>query len=336
MRDSSKPTSRIDRRRDEWLRLSGLLDIVERDGLISLTPGELAELGGLHRKAASHLAQAKAGPHDPGLVAYINGLVVRSHNTVYRVPSHFSAAGLARFFTSTYPRMVRKLWPFVLASAVLLYGSAFAAFLVAYTDPISARALVPAQFRSVIGPGMPVDYKERPLPEAAMPVLSSFIMQNNIKVGFMAFAGGVLGGTVTFYQLVENGVMVGGIAGGVHHYGDPLPFWVLILPHGVVELWAITLAGAAGFRLGWAVLVPGRLARGTALLRAGREAVLVALGTVALFVVAGLIEGFITPSALPDMVKLGVGGASGLLTLLYLYGPLGRRGGADAEEVLPR
>jgi len=332
VRNPSVPVSRVDRRRDQWLRLSGLLDDVEREGLASLTPAELAELGSLHRKAASHLAQAKGGAHDPGLVGYLNGLVVRSHNTVYRVPSRFSGVAVAGFFLSTYPRMVRRLWPFVLASVVLLYGSAAVAFLVAYADPVAGRALVPPQFRAVMGPGMPTDYGSKPLPESYMPLVSTFIMQNNIRVGFMAFAGGVLGGTVTFYQLLQNGLMVGGLAGAVHHYGDPMPFWVLILPHGVVELWAIALAGAAGFRIGWAVLVPGRLSRWTALRKSAGEAVLVMLGTVGLFVVAGLIEGFITPSALPDAAKLGVAGSSGVLMLVYLYGPLGRRRAVGEEE----
>jgi uncharacterized membrane protein SpoIIM required for sporulation len=192
-------------------------------------------------------------------------------------------------------------------------------------DPTYARLFVPAQFLSIIGPFESPTQALGGLSPGVRGALSGFILQNNVKVGFLAFSGGALAGTVTVYHLLQNGAMVGGLAGAISYYGDPKPFYALIVPHGVIELWAIVLSGAAGLRLGRAIVLPGRLTRRAALREGASEAVLLAVGTALLFVVAALIEGFVTPSALSDDAKLWVGWGSGIATLLYLYWPFGRR-----------
>lgn len=320
---------RIEQRRSDWARLAALLDRVEGRGLSSLSPDELSELARLHRRVASHLSQAKSGAHDPSVVSYLNGLVGRSHNVVYRVPSRVQPRALVNFALTGYPRLVQRMWPYVLVAALLLFGSAFFAYVAALSDPTLALLLVPPQFHSVIGPGAGSGLPAEGIPVGMQTALSAFIMQNNIKVGLMAFAGGIFAGAYTIYSLVQNGLMVGGIAGAVHHYGDPWPFMSLVVPHGVIELWAIVLAGAAGFRLGWSLVAPGRLRRLASLRVGAIEAVQVVLGTALLFVVAALIEGFVTPSALPAGAKLAVGPLSGLVMLVYLYWP--RRGGDQAS-----
>lgn len=316
--------SRVDRRQQDWHRLAGLLDRAESEGLAKLTAGELAELSRLHRRVSSHLAQAKGGSTDAEVIEYLNGLVVRSHNTVYRVPSRAQWRRVGEFFTDTYPRKLRRLWPFVLISAIVFFGSSIFAFVLSYSDPALGKLFIPPQFAGALRPGGTSDYEESPLPAGTMAPLSAFIMQNNIKVGFMAFAGGALGGTVTLYALLQNGLMVGGLSGAMHHYGDVLPYYSLIIPHGVVELWAIVIAGACGLRLGWAVIAPGRYTRWEALKQAAPDAAAVMLGTVVLFVVAGLIEGFVTPAPIGPYAKIGVGIVSGVLMVAYQYGPLAR------------
>lgn len=316
--------SRVDRRQRDWHRLAALLDIVDQGGLKALSGAELAELSRLHRRVSSHLAQAQGGASDPDIVAYLNGLVVRSHNAVYRVPTGVQWRRVGAFLTDTYPRTVRKLWPYVLVASLVFFGSGLFAFILSYSDPTLARLFVPAQFAGAIGPGGMPDYQGNQLPTGIMAPLSAFIMQNNIKVGFTAFAGGVLAGVYTLYALLQNGLMVGGLSGGMHHYGNVLPYYSLIVPHGVVELWAIVLAGASGLRLGWAIIAPGRFTRWEALKRAAPEAATVMLGTVLLFVVAALIEGFVTPAPLPPWPKVWVGIISGILMLAYQYGPLAR------------
>jgi uncharacterized membrane protein SpoIIM required for sporulation len=316
--------SRFDRRREQWLRLSELLVRVEQRGLGDLADEELSELGRLHRSVSSHLAQARGGQADPEVLAYLNGLVGRSHNAVYRPRSALKLAGLLQFLWSGFPRMVWKLWPYVVTAAILMYGMAILAYVVTLADPTYAHLFVPAQFLSAAGPFEKPEALKEGLGLGQRGLLSGYIMQNNIKVGFTAFAGGVLAGTLTVGALLQTGAMVGGLAGAVAHYSDPLPFYALLIPHGVIELWAIVLCGAAGLRLAKSIILPGRLTRKAALREGGREAVLVALGAALLFVVAALIEGFITPSAMPDLAKLWVGGISGIAMFLYLYWPWGR------------
>lgn len=321
-----RPRSRFDRRREQWLRLSELLDRVERSGLHDLQPEELSELGRLHRRVSSHLAQARAGVSDPEVVAYLNGLVARSHNTIYRPKSALKFAGLVEFLWAGFPRIVWRLWAYIAVSALLFYGTALFAYIITLADPTYAHLFVPAQFLSIIGPFDRPEHTMGTMSPGMRGALSGFIMQNNIKVGLLAFSGGVLAGTVTVFHLLQNGAMVGGLVGAIQHYGDPVPLLALLAPHGVIELWAIVLSGAAGLRLAKAVVLPGRLTRKAALREGAREGVLLAVGTALLFVVAALIEGFITPSGLSDSVKLwGVGGGSGVAMFAYLYWPFGRR-----------
>ncbi len=323
-------TSRLETRKGQWARLSELLSLVERSGRGALSPDELAELGRLHRKVSSHLAQAQAGASDPEAVAFLNGLVVRSHNTIYRVPSGFRPMAVLDFLFAGYPRIVCRLWPYVLLATVAMYGTATYAFVVTLADPTYANLFVPAPFLAAAAP----TEGERPeIPPAIMGALSGFIMQNNIKVGRAAFAGGLLGGTVTMYHMIQNGAMVGGLAGAVQHYGNPKAFYALIVPHGVIELTAIVLMGAAGFRLGWSILAPGRLSYRLSIARGAREAGLLALGTVPLFVVAALIEGFVTPAAwLGEDAKLWLGAATGVALLAYLCIPRGRGPEPDPDQ----
>jgi len=163
------------------------------------------------------------------------------------------------------------------------------------------------------------------VPEVFMPIFSSQIITNNVQVTFLAFAGGILAGLGTAWILLFNGVLLGGVAGIFQVHGASLHLWAFVLPHGVIELTAICIAGGAGLWLGSALVVPGRRTRGDALVERGREAISLLGGTVILLLVAGLIEGFISPSVLPDQVKLAVG----LLTAVVLF-PFLLLGGSDA------
>jgi uncharacterized membrane protein SpoIIM required for sporulation len=142
---------------------------------------------------------------------------------------------------------------------------------------------------------------------------------NNIQVSFIAFALGTLvvpGAVLLGY----NGANVGQAGGLFVSEGEGGQFFGLILPHGLLELTAVAIAGGAGLRMGWALLAPGDRTRGTALAEEGRRSVALVLGTALAFVVAGLIEGFVTPSPLPTAVRVGLGVAVELLFLTWVIG----------------
>ena len=137
-------------------------------------------------------------------------------------------------------------------------------------------------------------------------VMSASIMTNNIQVGILAFAGGVTFGLLTVYVLIYNGILVGALAGLFWHHGKSYEFWAYIVPHGMIELTAIFIAGGAGLLMGYKLFVPGQFSRGYQLKTQAKRSVQLLIGTIPLFVIAGLIEGFITPAAIPLGVKYSV------------------------------
>jgi uncharacterized membrane protein SpoIIM required for sporulation len=164
------------------------------------------------------------------------------------------------------------------------------------------------------------------VPEVFMPLFSSGIIANNVQVTFFAFAGGIVVGLGTTLILLLNGVMLGGVAGLFQAEGLSVYLWSFVLPHGILELTAICIAGGAGLLLGSAFLVPGRRTRRDALVHRGRDAVMLLGGTVVMLILAGLIEGFISPSALPSAVKLAFGVLMAFVMSSYLL-----LSGRDAE-----
>jgi uncharacterized membrane protein SpoIIM required for sporulation len=150
------------------------------------------------------------------------------------------------------------------------------------------------------------------------PFAAAFIIQNNVRVALICFAGGVFLGIPTAFVLLSNGWMLGTVAAAVRLGGYDVQFWSLIAPHGVLELSVIVISGGTGLMLGDAILRPGRLRRTDSLSRVAKRAVLLALGVASLLIVAGTLEAFVSPSGLPDGLKLGVGLAVGALLYSWL------------------
>jgi uncharacterized membrane protein SpoIIM required for sporulation len=149
--------------------------------------------------------------------------------------------------------------------------------------------------------------------------MATLIFTNNIQVAFLAFAGGVLFGLGTVYVLISNGLALGGVLGAAQFYGVAPLLWAFISPHGYLELTCIVIAGAAGLMLGDALLRPGLLQRREAIARAARRAVELVLGAAPVLIVAGLIEGFVSPSEIATPVKLVLGPLAGLALFALLF-----------------
>ncbi len=205
-------------------------------------------------------------------------------------------------------------------SAVLLFGPALLAYACALLDPTLREALVPADLRSVMESGRTWTDIEPGL----RPGMATLIFTNNIQVAFLAFAGGVLLGLGTVYVLISNGLSLGAVLGAAQYYGVAPLLWSFISPHGYLELTCIVIAGAAGLMLGDSLLRPGLLLRREALARAARRAVELVLGAAPVLVVAGLIEGFVSPSDVPMGLKLAIGPAVGAVLYALLL-TIGRR-----------
>jgi uncharacterized membrane protein SpoIIM required for sporulation len=152
---------------------------------------------------------------------------------------------------------------------------------------------------------------------AIKPLASSSIMTNNLSVSFTTFGAGITGGLGTIYMIVFNGVLLGVIGTACALAGMSLQLWSFVAPHGVLELPAIFISAGAGLRLASGLLFPGVIPRKESLVRAGREAVQLLLGCIPMLFVAGIIEGFVSPTDLPMKLKFLL--AASLFTLLGLY-----------------
>ena len=260
--------------------------------------------GECYRAVAADLALARRRfPGDP-VVARLERLVERGRQGVYNAPS--SRASVVHFFTTGYWRRVRERKVILAISFLCLVVPSLLGGYWAWRDPGPASGLVPGRYQSVTEPrtpgrslGLTVDQ------ESAM---ASQIFTNNIGVTFLAFSGGLLLGLGTLYVLLQNGLLLGVVAGMAIGSGNGRAFFELVTAHGVLELSCIVVSGAAGLRLGWSIIDPGNRTRSEALRAEARAAIEMVLGTAPWLVVAGLVEGFLTPSGtgLPTVVAVGL------------------------------
>ncbi len=300
----------------DWETLAALSSRSRAD-LHRLSPEEVRRLGELYRAATSDLALAQRDfPRHP-VTAYLNHLVGQAHASIYR-GEPLAVSRLRDFFTTGFPRAYRAALPFVVTATLLFVLPALAAGVSTALDPNSGYWLLPAGYGALLET---IAEQElwTDIPVGDRPYASAFIMTNNIQVSFLAFGGGMLAGLLTIWVMVFNGLMLGGLTGATLHYGVGFELWTFVIGHGMIELSVIFIAGGAGLMLGWALLRPGWLRRRDALMVAGKQAVKLLVGCVPLLVVAGLIEGFLSPAETVSWpLKWGVGLGTGLALHLYL------------------
>jgi uncharacterized membrane protein SpoIIM required for sporulation len=300
-------------RQASWARLEGLLERTAGNGLRDLSAQELEELARGYRRLMSDVAVAQRDFPEDELTASLNALAARAHMGLYRA-SAGSWRRLGSFFWTGFPRRFRAAWPCVLLSALLLFGPAVAAYVAALVSAEARAALVPASLLEVMARGQTWTI----IAPEARPLMASVLFTHNIRVSFVAFAGGLLAGLGSVLALGLNGLMLGAVLGAAQYEGVLPLIGSFVAPHGYLELTSIVIAGAAGLMLGYAELHPGLLRRRDALARAGRQAVELVLGCLPVFVVAGLVEGNVSPSDLPTPAKLALGPALWLALLAFL------------------
>jgi uncharacterized membrane protein SpoIIM required for sporulation len=251
-------------------------------------------LGALYRASAADLALARRRFAGDPVVARLETLVTRSRPLVYDKARR--GGSLAEFAATGYWRRVRERPGLLVVAALLLFGPWVLAAVWAVRDPGAASGVVPSQYRSVTEP------RERDtdlgLTTDRQAAFSSEVFTNNIRVTLLAFAGGIAAGLGTAVLLVYQGVLFGAITGLSIWAGNGSFFFELVTAHGVLELSCVVVASAAGLRMGWALVSPGHRRRGVALATEARVAVEIVLGTAPWLVLAGLVEGFLTPRGL--------------------------------------
>lgn len=316
----------VRRRQQHWERLEALVAACGRTGVSALGHHELQELALLYRQTGADLSAARGDPSRAAIARRLNDLLGRAHNLLYTAHRDERHA-IWRFYTHRFPQVFRACWRETALAVALFAVSGLVGAALTYRVAGFARFLVGPELLDTIERGQMWTHSIL----AMKPLAASGIMTNNLAVSFAAFATGILGGLGTAYFMLFNGLLIGVIAAACHQAGMSVALWSFVAPHGALELPAIFIAGGAGFVLGRGVLAPGLLPRGDALALAGRQAIQLLLGVIPLLVIAGLIEGFVSPTPIAPWLKFLAGGA--LLVLLLLYLLLPGRGVVTAGSV---
>jgi uncharacterized membrane protein SpoIIM required for sporulation len=318
----------VTRRRDDWNRLEDLIARAGAGKLNSLAPAQVMTMSALYRRATADLARAQRDwPGEP-VHRYLNGLVARGHGVVYRRGGQVRRR-IRTFYAETLPRTYRGAWSYVVASAALLFVPAIVSYFVVLANPDAAYGIASPQLiervhHHEIWTHIPPDVR---VAEAGL------IAVNNIWVSMLAFGFGVIFGLPVIYVLISNGIHLGGLFGLTQAFGVSGGLFDFVIGHGVLELSIVVAQGAGGLMMGWALISPGNRKRTDALVIATRRAFTLLLGLAPLLLIAGTIEGNISPSDAPFAVKVTIGLSTGLL--LYTYLLFGGRQPRRADQAAP-
>ena len=305
----------LDEYKDNWRRLEDLLTILGGSSVRGLSRMEVREFGELYRRAAADLAIARAETRDPKLINYLNSLVIRAHGKIYRAESR-GANIIVDFFADELPRTFRANWRYMAVAFAIYWGFGLFGFIATWADTDFTHFVSLSGVTTLIENN--VHWWER-LNEANQ-LGASQILSNNILVTARAFALGALFGVGAFYDLAFEGARLGSIFAACYKlnppFGDALASFVV--GHGVIELSCIFFCGGAGMIIGYALINPGDMTRGQALKKKGMEAARIVIGCACFLVVAGIIEGFLSPSDLPPAIKIATGLCTGIAMYSYL------------------
>jgi uncharacterized membrane protein SpoIIM required for sporulation len=304
-----------------WDRLAALTATARR-GPHKLAPHELDDLVTLYQRTSSHLSYVRTVYRDQALVVRLTALVADASTAIYGQRSR-SLLVLRDFFAITFPVAVWRARREILLSALFLFGPAIGTALWLLNSPEAMEQSASAAEREVyVADQFEQYYSDRPAPQFATEVTV-----NNILVAMRAFAFGAAGCVVGVFTIAVNGLALGQASAWMIEAGDSLRFWGLILPHGLLEISAIIIAGGAGIRLGWRLIAPGDRSRLEVAAVEGSRSMAIVLGLIATFATAGLIEGFVTGSGQPAGLRVGIGVLVELAFVTYVVA-LGRRGDA--------
>ena len=271
-----------------------------------------------YRQASTPLSVARTQGADAALIDRLTRSVGNAHTIIHGQRGR-ARGTVGRFFTETFPAAVWWHRRFIFISALLFIVPAATIGAWMAVSPDAVEAFAPESWRKAyLETEFEAYYSSEPAAQFATEV---FI--NNVQVAILAFAVGVLLCIPTAWVLVQNGAMLGLACGLFTAAGKWEQFWGLITPHGLLEITAIVVAGAAGLALGWSLVAPGDRTRSAALADTGKRSVIVVVGLILAFLVAGMIEGFVTGTDLPTLFRVGIGVVALLVFVAWIlaFGP---------------
>ena len=311
-------------REDDWRRLERLMDKAEKGSMSRLTDAEILAIPTLYRSTLSALSVARETSLDQDLIGYLETLAARAYFFVYGSRSTLQDR-LAGFFSTDWPAAVRSLWRETVVSAGLMLLGALVAGWLVMIEPEWFYAFVPGDLAGARDPAASTESLRATLDGTedaeGLSVFATFLFTHNAQVALLAFALGFALCLPTGLLILYNGATLGAFVAlfASRGLGVEVGGWLLI--HGVTELFAVILAGAAGLRIGWAVAFPGRKRRLDAAMEAGRTAGIVMGGVVVMLLLAGLLEGFGRQLITDTTLRYAVAAASAVIWGAYFYAP---------------
>lgn len=314
----------LEQNKDNWQRLEDLLSMMSGRGLGELSKLEVREFGELYRRAATDLAIARAESRDPKLLNYLNSLVIRAHGKIYRAEGE-GVGIIKRFFTREFPETFRTNWRYMAVAGAVFFLFGIFGFIATANNTDFTHFVGLSGVTEQITAN---NYWWKSLNDANQ-IGASFIMSKNIIVSFKAFAMGALLGVGAFYDIAFFGAHVGSVFGACYALNPPFgnELASFVVGHGVIEISTVFFCAGSGMMIGYSIVNPGDLTRAQALKKKGVESIKIVIGSACFLVVAGLIEGFISPSSLPPVVKY----STGIFTGIAMYGYLFLVGRSKAE-----
>lgn len=297
-----------------WKELEQFTDLLDKKGVSRLKPQQLRRFLYLFRKASHNLAYSRTHFTESDTIPYLNSLVGRAHNHIYAVKKN-NLSGILEYFTIGFPKQVKLFRRYILAAIFIFLCGFILSLILVTANQLNASYFLPENMIQNI------DWEMNSHGSWDYPLMSSIIMVNNISVSLKAFVFGITLGIGTIYVLFSNGALLGALTGLVYHFGSPVRYWSLILPHGIIELSAIFISGGAGFILARSILIPKEYTRKHSIIKGAKEAVSLILGIILMLIIAGIIEGFFTPLAISPNAKLLFAFATVVGSLLYFSIP---------------
>lgn len=299
---------------DTWRELEILSTIINKSGLKILPSKEVKNFLRIFRQSSHHLAYARTHYPSSSVVSYLNSLINKCHSHVYAV-KNISPGILLKYIARDFPRLLKEYRWFIICSFSFFAVGVLLSMLLVVVNVDNASMFLPENLISTIKSGKSGGGQWN------YPLMSSYIMVNNISVSLKAFVMGITLGIGTIYVLFFNGALLGALTALVYTYGNPMNYWSLILPHGIIELTAIFISGAAGLIIAKSILLPGKHSRRHSLIKGAKESISLIIGIIFMLVIAGIIEGFFTPLNISEISKLIFAAISGVILILYFSIP---------------
>lgn len=295
---------------DTWKQLEQIVSLYKNRKNSKPDFKTLKDFDRLYRQVSGHLAYAQTYFPRSQTCEYLNTIVANAHNAFYN-SSRKKLNNISEFYIKELPVALAKNSKVILISFLIFTAGFIFSFAFTWLNSKNAHVFLPDNFIQNI------NFDNKGAEGWNHPVMSGLIITNNVRVALLCFAYGISLGIGTIYVLIANGFVLGSLSALVMQHGDSFIYWSRILPHGIIELTAIFISGAAGLKIGYGFIRPGLYRRVDALVIAGREALILMGAVVPMLLIAGVIEGFLTPSELSPQVKILFAAFTGLVMILY-------------------